>query len=391
MVSFMKTNVIIFILALNYSLTLHLYSQNTDSLRQDAYKDKKTTLKIDTLSKSLTDKIEEIKTYQFKSDIEFAKQHIERANRIIDWSAMIFTALAILLVIAGGIGLKEFSQIRRTESNMKEMLENVKKELLEIKKYRTEIINEAKVFMELTYYLNEGISTYESGNYLKAREFLYKVIDLKNDHVTALYFIGKSFMKENIIEDATSIFEKILSIDPHYSNAYVGLARTYFYEDKENSIKFLQKAIELDQNNADAFDFMGVVYREINKIDDSFKYHLMARKIRNLSSTSFLLSLIYYIKCDYDNAKKYFDEVKYLAQQEIEKFQKIHWRFYFLGVIEGLNNNLKESKKLIEKALEYNRSESVKKWMKIHLSFLLRHVKDSKKIESMISYIGDNT
>ncbi len=343
--------------------------------------------KIDSLSNSMNEQFQKLRANQLNKDIELAKQHIERANRIIDWSAMIFTALAILLVIAGAVGLKQFSQIRRTEQNMKDMLAMAQIELREIQKYRDEIISETKIFMELTYYLNEGISTYHSGNYLRARELLYKVIDIKENHVEALYFIGKSLVMEGKQVEATAEFEKIIRISPNYSNAYLGLAQNYFDTDEKKSIAYCQKAVEVEPENSSAWDFMGLVYQQTDQIDDAFVCAISARNIRRCSTTAYFISTLYYVKDDLTNAKKYFDEAKYLAYQDIEKVQKIHWAHFYIGVIEGLSNNLKEAKSHFRKSQEYNKSPAIQKGMINQLKFLSRHKPDNKNIKAMLAYL----
>lgn len=342
---------------------------------------------LNTKIDSLNTKIGKIQNSQLKNEIETAKSYFERANRIIDWSAMIFTALAVLLVVAGGVGLNEFSKIRQTEQSMRKILAEINNELEEIKKHRVEIVSETKKFMELTYYLNAGIQAYYSGDIIKARELLYKVLDFQPNHTRAYYYIGHSLRLENNYRDAITIFEKMLDIDPTNTKAYYGIGMCYREFDKEKAIEFFKKSLDLDPKHDSALNRLGTLYRDLDRIEEAFKCYLKARSIRIYSVTSFNIALVYYIKNDFENFKKYFDEVKYLSYQQIEKAHSPHWAYYHLAVIEGLNNNLSESKKLFKKAFSHNNSVGVRNEMKIDLHFLLKHIKDNRKIKTMITSI----
>lgn len=356
-------------------------------------------------------KFDEINKEKLKTEIDFANKQIEMANRIIDYSAMIFTVLAILLVIAGGIGLREFSQIRKIERNMQEAvaqihleLENVKKiesdligklketekELSKIESYKDDILDETKKYMEITYYLNEGIQRYHTGDTLKARELLYRVISLDRDNTKAYFIIGKSLIVEDMNDDALNIFEKILKIDPDNADAYYGLAINNFEINKNKAISYCKKAVELNPNHPFAINYLGLLYRDIDKIEETLEYHLKSRSVRKIAGTAFFIGIIYFAKGDFENAKKLFDESNYLAHEQIEKAIQVHWPYYTLGVIEGLNGNLSESKKFILKAIEANKTHNVRRAMKSHLDFLLRYKDDKRDIENintMVSFL----
>lgn len=343
---------------------------------------------FDKLYDSLKIKIDSLEQQQLRNDIESAKQHIERANRIIDWSAMFFAALTVLLIIAGAIGLREFSQIRKTERSMQIILSEVKKELVEIQKYRSDIIKETKEFTEITYYLNEGITAYESGNYLKSREFLHRVLDLDNNHLRAIYFIGKSLMMENKFEEAKENFNKILSIDSRSSIAYLGLAMSCSDSESDQAIKYCQQALEYDSQNASALDYMGLINRKLANLNESIDNHIQARRLRKAATTSYFLGLIYFVNGDEEKTRKYFDEAKYLAQLQIERVFKVHWAYYIIGVIEGLNQNLNEAQNFFRKSQDYNKSESIRRAIYNDLNFLLQSGKNKTEVESMVIYLS---
>ena len=99
-----KVYILKFVLALlvivNFSNLAFSEEKSVNTIEQFVELDKK----VQSLSDS-------IKNKENSNNIELAKNQLELANKIIDWSAMFFAALAALIVIAGAVGLKEFSKI----------------------------------------------------------------------------------------------------------------------------------------------------------------------------------------------------------------------------------------------------------------------------------------
>lgn len=348
------------------------------------------TLSIQSQVMQLQQEIKELKNAQLEKDLETAKQHIDRANRIIDWSAMMFTLLAVLLVVAGGIGLREFAKIRDTEKNMNQILNEIKNELNAIQSYRESIINEMQSFMDLNYYFNQGLFEYNLGEYLKARELLYKVIEIKPDHLTAYSIIGKSIMLEGSLDDSVKIFNKMLSIDPNNSEAYRCLALAYLYNDETHkAIAHGKKSIELDPNNINALNILATAYREIDNLDEAFKHYLKSSSIKKFFRTSFYIGLIYYAKNDYLSAQKYFEEAKYLSREQIEKAQKLPWAYYIIAVIEGLYEGEHKAKVILDQAIKIKRTERIDDWMRKNLNFLVKHSDKKDKCELLLKLFSN--
>ena len=347
--------------------------------------------KIDSLKKSYDEKISNIKNADLERDIAIAQGHIETANRIIDWSAMIFTALAILLVIAGAIGLREFARIQKIERSMNTSLREMKRELENIRGYREQIVSEMRAFMEVTYYYNEGFNAYHEGNYLRARECLYKALDHQGDNLDVKYWLGRSYSLDDMKEEADRVFTELISINPNYPKGYLGLALNCTENEVEKAIDFCSKAVEIDPNYSAAYDTLGIFYRKINNLDMAFKSHLKARNIRKQSMTSFFIGLLYYVKGDLVNAEKYFEETKYLCLQQLEKAQMVHWSYFEMGIIEGLNKNMKIAKNYLKKSLENNRAKNIVNLKIEDLEFIINHSdKNQQNVASMIAYLKNH-
>lgn len=370
----------------NFFITTKLLPQQDNTKTPAIQSQQITPQQLDSLSKSLTTQIEEIKKANQDKTTELAKENLEMAGKIIDWSAALLAGLAVLLVIAGLIGLKEFSDIRKTEKRMEEMekrmqtsLADIETELASVKDYKTNLVKETKTFIEVNYYLNAGIQAYQRGNYLIAKENCYKVLDLDSNHITAHYFIAKSLMMEFHEDEADTMFHKILAIDATNAETYYGLALNHADRHPQKAIEYCQKAIELDPQHLYAHNFLGLIYMNEEEIDKALEVLLKCRAIRETTGNSFSVGLIYYAKGESEKAKRYFDESNYLAQKQIERTDsQWHWQFFMMGVIEGLYGDVERAKVLINKALDYNSAKKIRSGMVKNLEFLNQYVNNSR-------------
>lgn len=219
---------------------------------------------------------------------------------------------------------------------------------------------------------------------------MYDVLEVNPNHPEAYFFIGKSLMMEGKEDEANTIYQKILAIDPKDADACYGLAMNCSESDPQKAIDYCKKATEANPQHTHSRNYLGIILRDSGRLDEALIEHKKANAIRSNSGNSFYIGIIYYAKGDLENAKKYFDESNYLAHKQIERVVQLHWALYMMGVIEGLFGKLNESRRLIKKALEYNSSKSIRHGMKKHLAFLLKHVENNGKIKTMISFLGDD-
>ena len=394
-------HVSLFLLIVLSYLSLYSQDKNIPSKNYPADLNRIET-KFDSATHMLESKVEKIEKNQHEVAEEFSNSKTQMANRIINWSGFILCALAILIVIAGFYGMKEFSQIRRTERNMKEMLaevqnkltksENTLKEaenkLKEINNSKNTIDDATKKYMEKSFLYYQGLNEYHSSNYLKARELLYKVLELENDNVKAMYLIGKSMVLEGDKKNPIRIFDKILAINPKDSYGYLGLAMCYSYKDRPRAFEYCNMAIELDPHNSDALIYLGIMYRRENDIANSHEKHLKAFNINESSNAAFFLGIIYYAQHDLKNSEKYFDKTKYLCMESLEKGQRSKWTYYQLGFIKGLNNNLNEAKSLFNAAYNYDKSKAIRDMLLDDLQWILKYDKGNTAITTMVSYLN---
>lgn len=352
--------------------------------------------KTDSLYQNFNERLKTLENNQLKKNVKIAEDNIGKANLIIDWSAMMFTLLTILLVLAGALGIREFSKVQQTEHRIREtertmllQLEEIKKELNDIQNYKSELIKDIQLFIQSTYYLNYSRQSYRAGDYSAAKEALYNLLDLESNNLDALSLLGKSLMMEGNIEESTSIFDKMLTVDSQNPDAYYGLAMNYFYTDLNKSKDFCEKALEGNPTHFNSLIFLSVIYRELGRVEEALRISKKAQGIKQYAVNSFYIAVIHYSRGEEKRARKYFDEANFLAKQFLERVDRWSWGLFIVAVQNGLNNNLKESEIIIRSILEINPSNFVRNGMIMHLNFILQNKPDDKIMNSLLAFISD--
>jgi tetratricopeptide (TPR) repeat protein len=114
--------------------------------------------------------------------------------------------------------------------------------------------------------------------YLQAKRFddaeqaIQKALDLSpnpEDRGVALFVQGSIFERQKKYDQAEQTFKKVLAVDPQNASAsnYLG----YMLADRgirlEESLKYIQKALELDPNNGAYLDSLGWAYFKMGRYD----------------------------------------------------------------------------------------------------------------------------
>jgi tetratricopeptide (TPR) repeat protein len=129
--------------------------------------------------------------------------------------------------------------------------------------------------------------------YLQAKRFdaaeqaIQKALDLSpkpEDQEYALFVQGSIFERQKKYDQAEQTFKKVLAVDPLNSSAsnYLG----YMLADRgvrlEESVKYIQKALELEPNNGAYLDSLGWAYFKMSRYDlAETPLEKAARKIQN--------------------------------------------------------------------------------------------------------------
>ena len=223
------------------------------------------------------------------------------ANTVISIAAMIFGFLTLVIIIAGVIGLKEFSSIRQREkelsslsNEMTQEISTFKEELERFKSDREEIIEEMNLIR---------------------KQFQDKVETDIERTVELFYLLNEGAVKrsQGRSKEALSVFNEATKLFPNNYKARCHLAEAYLderaYSDAE---KHAQQAKGLNENRQEAYRILGKTYREWGRYDNAVEVHLQGIDIKKDHSMLSSLGYVYLLSDALDEAIRMFKESKEL-------------------------------------------------------------------------------
>lgn len=100
-------------------------------------------------------------------------------------------------------------------------------------------------------YLNRGKAFLKTGQYRLARIDFLKALQTNSRSYEAFYLVGNSFFYEKNYEDALGFYERYLSVDQGFKNAWYNAAMAYLSNDQEDrGCECLKKAEQLGMDRA---------------------------------------------------------------------------------------------------------------------------------------------
>ncbi len=112
-----------------------------------------------------------------------------------------------------------------------------------------------------------GLAAYESGNYQKAIRAFQAVLASDPKNIEAMSYIGRSYESMDRLNDAISIYKKIINIDPNRLNTLCSIAMVYARKnDFPTARSYLHRALRKDVNYGLAYMVMGEIYE--NAVND---------------------------------------------------------------------------------------------------------------------------
>ena len=159
-----------------------------------------------------------------------------------------------------------------------------------------------------------GLSYVRLEDYKTAIMHLKKYLKRETDYqlMTQVYFVlGFIYAQKKEFARAKAYLEKALQLDFNNAKAYTALGYVYYKMRNFNeSVKALKKAIELDEQNATAHNSLGYIYADTNmNLEEAIKECEIALKLTP-DSAAYIDSMgwAYYKKGDFEKAKQYLTE-----------------------------------------------------------------------------------
>lgn len=116
--------------------------------------------------------------------------------------------------------------------------------------------------------------------YEEALELVKPVLQARADNIEAIHCQAMCFQGIDDSDKASELFEKLISIDPGYTPAYIGLAETKeSLGDYLEAISILQKLKDDSSNKLDVLGSLARIYRETGMLPQSIKTYEEALNI----------------------------------------------------------------------------------------------------------------
>ena len=166
---------------------------------------------------------------------------------------------------------------------------------------------------------------------------------------------GIALLRQNKLGESLSAFEKVIDINPLYSDGYINASRVLIKQGNFERAKiYLKKAIEIDKDYPKPYFFMGLIYKTEGDFDSSItnfnkvlKNHPKDRNVlKNIGQA-------YYLKDDFKNAKESYEDVLKIDPED-------HDAHYNLMLINRNLGNIDLGKFHGEKYLKYKPDENAR-------------------------------
>ncbi len=198
-------------------------------------------------------------------------------------------------------------------------------------------------------------------------------------------------LKKEQFAKAAALFEQALANEPGdkskiatpYAQALVGESTSILESNPKQAESLLQKAIELDPTNAEAFYNLGKLYTSKKEYAQAIQSYDKAIDLAPSSPDAFFnLGFIYYGRKDYPKAEALFLKVTELQPTYLDE------AYFNLAVVQNLQGKKEESIGNLERALEVNPNNDKAKEFLLHLRITSKNAKETNHLENKIFSIA---
>ena len=190
-------------------------------------------------------------------------------------------------------------------------------------------------------------------NYDLARNILEDIIKYRQDDAICWYYLGCCYDNLNQLIEAKHAYSKVIELRPEYVDAYKSMAivqiksqtpqkalefvqeglkyadkedYAFYYiagtacmaaQDFEGSIKYIEKAIELDPKNVQLYNNLGTAYLTTGKFDQAIEIYKKSIEIEPSDSLAYFnIASILQMKDDHEKACEYFEKAHNLDLED---------------------------------------------------------------------------
>ena len=165
---------------------------------------------------------------------------------------------------------------------------------------------------------NDGIDTYNHGNYSDAINYFTNVISKDPNNAEAYNYRGKAYANLEDYEQAINDFTKAIELAPYIADYYYNRGLTYLKLEKNDlAIIDFTKAIELKPDFAKAYNNRGFAYMSIEEYDKALRDINKALELNpNMADAYKYRGAVFYIIGKYDEALADFNKANQINPSE---------------------------------------------------------------------------
>ncbi len=177
------------------------------------------------------------------------------------------------------------------------------------------------------YYVTLGQIYVEGKQFRKAEELILSALKKFSDDPLLRFQLGVIYERSKKLIKAEEVFLQIIKENPKHASAlnYLG----YMWADQgvrlNESLDFIQKAVDLDPGNAAYLDSLGWVFFRLNRLSEAEKYlSTAAKRVKNDSTIHDHLGDLYFRLGDYSKAESSWRQALLhgTESEELDRIQK---------------------------------------------------------------------
>jgi serine/threonine protein kinase/Tfp pilus assembly protein PilF len=219
----------------------------------------------------------------YKLYLDEAQQYLEKAIGIDPTFATAYRYLAL---------------VYNQAENPKAMEEALKK----AKDFSKKATEKERMFIDATY------ASMVDADVGQSQDIYGHIIQKYPKEKRAYFWMGVNFYLSGKADKAVEPFRKALELDPDFGQAMNMIAYTYAERDEYNkAISYFEKYASLYPDEPNPLDSIGELYFIMGRLDDSVAKYMQTLKIKPDFGSDVMLSYIYALKENYNEAMKWID------------------------------------------------------------------------------------
>ncbi|MDD3238081.1 MAG: tetratricopeptide repeat protein [Candidatus Gastranaerophilales bacterium] len=158
----------------------------------------------------------------------------------------------------------------------------------------------------------------------KAIETIKKALELRPDSLEYMSELATYFYNAKLYDETKEICAKIISQDKKFLYAYLLGAKAYYVSlDYENALKYVEKALRLDQNSDEAYYIKALVFKDTAVINSAIEMAQIAINIAPQKIEYYeFIAKGYFAQQNYKDAYSYYKEASNLDMLNVSyKYQ----------------------------------------------------------------------